>query len=48
MKNLQEQVKKAFFYKIGPFEYINCSTDLKKKFLIPRTIFSHSSLEQFW
>ena len=42
MRNLQEQVKKAFCYQklSWPFTvWINCSSDLKKKFLITRTFF---------
>ena len=59
-RNLQEQVKKAFFFFYQKFfwsftVWINCSSDLKNfansqplSFSITRTIFSHSRSEQFW
>ena len=53
LRNLQEQVKKAFCYHklFWPFTvWINCSCDLEFQnvFSITRTIFSHSRSEQFW
>ena len=50
LRNLQEQVKKAFCYQklFWPFTvWTNCSSDLKF-FLITRTFFSHSRSKQFW
>ena len=56
MRNLQEQVKKAFCFKnwsdLSLFR-INCSSYLysrlnQKFFSINGTIFSHSKSEQFW
>ena len=47
MRNLQEQVKKAFCYQklFWSFKvWINCSSD----FSITRTFFSHSRSQQFW
>ena len=48
MRNLQEQVKKAFFH-VKKFENSRpLASNFKSFFSITRTFFSHSRSEQFW